>query len=177
MSKKRTNTAANLTKSQIAEVVEKYAHAKARHDHLTAKMNKELDTVRDRYSEQLEAHAQTMTEQEAVAEKWAKSNRETEFEKKQSIEFTHGTIGFRLGQPRVKLPSKTSEGETIETLKSIPGCEKYIRNPAPELNKECLIADREIINPEILLQVGITFPQTERFYMEPRLDEPVPAGA
>jgi len=176
MSKKRTTAAANLTKTQIGDAVEKFAHAKARLDHLTAKMNKECDAIRDGYREQLEAHIATMREQEAVCESWAKANRDIEFGKKQSIEFVHGTLVFRLGNIRLKLPSSVTEAEAIAHLREYEGTEKYIRTPAPELNKDALIADRQIINRELLRLCGITFPQTERFYVEPRLDDPVPAG-
>lgn len=174
--KKITNAAAGLSKAQIAESVEKFAHAKARHDHITAKMNKELDSVRDRYAEQLEAHAQTMLEQQAVCEAWSKANREKQFGKRQSVEFTHGTLVFRQGNIRVKLPSKTSEAEVINRLAGIDGGDKYVRIPAPELNREGLLADRKIIRQDILEATGIQFAQSERFYVEPRLDDPVPAG-
>jgi len=78
----------------------------------------------------------------------------------------HGTIGFRLGTPKVKgMPRK---GEKLDAVLSffrqfLPG---YLR-VQEEINKELLIADREMedVKAQIKTQ-GLEIVQDETFFID-----------
>jgi phage host-nuclease inhibitor protein Gam len=100
---------------------------------------------------------------------WAEAN-PAEFEKRKSIEFNHGTVGFRTGTPKLAPLSRKFTWATILPLveKLMP---MFIRR-APEIDKEAIIAQRT--DPTLLLAlpgVGLKIVQDESFFIDPKVDQ------
>lgn len=118
----------------------------------------ELQDNRDRYFEMLQAYAE---------------GNPGLFEKKKSIDFTHGTLGFRTGTPKLK----TLKGFTWESVKVLVKrlMPDYVRTEEA-VAKDMLLANRE--QPDVknnLANVGIEVVQDESFYVQPRLEDVVTA--
>jgi len=99
---------------------------------------------------------------------WAKAN-PAEFGDKRSIEFLHGTIGYRKGNPSVTQIRGHTVDETIETLKA--DAPHFLRTKE-EIDKEAILAadaKKELEDGE-LADYGLQISQSEKFYVEPKLE-------
>jgi len=99
---------------------------------------------------------------------WAKAN-PSEFGDKRSIEFLHGTIGYRKGNPSVTQLRGHTVDETIETLKI--DAPEFIRTKE-EIDKEAILAAdaKGELEAGELADYGLQISQTEKFYVEPKLE-------
>ncbi len=99
---------------------------------------------------------------------WAEAN-PAEFSKRKSIEFTHGTIGFRTGTPKLELLSRKFTWkrvlENVQTL--LPN---FIRDK-PEIDKEALLAQRDEESVKwAIAGCGMKVVQDESFFVEPKIE-------
>ena len=82
------------------------------------------------------------------------------------MDFTHARIGFRIGQPKVKLLIRGWD-KVLEKMKAVmPTYVRTVEEPA----KDKLIADREVLG-EKLKAVGLSVVQDETFFIEPKVEE------
>lgn len=130
---------------------------------LEGEMNRELTDVKDRYEMRI-ARLQEQQEQHfEVMQAYAECNPDR-FEKKKSLEFTHGIIGFRTGTPKLKPGKGFTWAGVFEMVKvKLP---VFIRTKE-ELDKERLLADRNTID---LKGLGLEVAQDESFYVAPKLE-------
>src|SRR5277367_3363915 len=85
---------------------------------------------------------------------------------------THAVIGFRVSPPRIDRASrKWTWAEVAVKLSELAWGRRYLRTPAPEVNKEALLADRAELSTAELKQAGIKIVQDERFYITPHREE------
>lgn len=134
---------------------------------LTAHMDAKIAQVRKLYETQLTELAATLEAKTEALREWAEANPAL-FEKRKSIELTHGVLGFRTGTPKLALLSrKWNWSLVLAAVKHVlPG---FIRN-TPEVDKEALIAQREHAQVRDALPLcGIKVVQDETFYVEPEL--------
>lgn len=97
---------------------------------------------------------------------FATENREELFTKRRSIETTHGTIGFRIGMPKLK-PKKTFTWAAVLNLLKEFG-KDYIRT-VEEPARDKLLADRDTEEcQQVMEKCGIYVAQDETFYVEPK---------
>jgi phage host-nuclease inhibitor protein Gam len=161
-----------LTRDEISDHVGRYTEAKIRKDKLTARQNKELDEIRARYEEQLQACDESMKENRDVCEKWADAHPE-QFAQARSLEFARGTIGYQLGKPAFKARKGNSLEVIIRGLQATNWGRKFVKVVAETLvDKEALIAARDTITAEQRAEIGFDIVQEDRFYIDPRQDEP-----
>lgn len=134
----------------------------------TALMDQRITEVRAEYETQLaEAEQQKAALMEA-ARLWAEANPE-EFGKTKSIEMLHGTMGWRLGNPTLKLVGKNTWAKVLEALKRLR-YRKFIRTKE-EVDKAAIIARRRTIKPATLAALGVKVGQEDEFFVEPKLTE------
>jgi phage host-nuclease inhibitor protein Gam len=88
-----------------------------------------------------------------------------------SVQFVSGTIGYRLGMPRLKPVSRGSWEKVLQLLTDFPyNC--YIRS-TPEVDREALMADSDALGAEGLAKLGLRKVQDDSPFIEPaRLPEP-----
>lgn len=90
-------------------------------------------------------------------------------EKKKSFETETATVGFAIAsKAKVVLLADEDTTDAALRIEGVKGYEKYIRIPLPELNKEAILADRDILTPAQLAFIGIRIEQPEKFYITPK---------
>jgi hypothetical protein len=134
-----------------------------------------LEKQRQRLDEEfLPGIAQATGAIEQLAERlqnWAKAN-PAEFAGKRSLCLTHGTLGWRKGQPTFKTLKGFTLDKVLEKIREIfANPDEFIRT-SHEVNKQALIDQRATIPDEELKAIGVRITQAEPFFVEPKLDEP-----
>ena len=133
-------------------------------DALTAAMDLQLVQIREGYEERLGDIAVELKNEMLAAEDWSAHNPD-QFGAKKSIEFVHGAAGYRTGMPQCK-PLK---GWTWEKVKAnlLAHAWGFIRE-ITQVDKDSLIAAREVLGPQGLAERGVQVVQEESFFVEPK---------
>ena len=168
MARKKKEIISGITRDEMEKAMHDYATADAAQRALTAEMDGKLSDIREEYATRL---ADLDTEKEEAFEKlqaFATENREAHFSKRKSMETTHGTLGFRIGNPQLK-PAKGMTWAGILELLKIKG-KNYIRT-VEDIAKDKLLAERETEECQIVMQAcHISVVQKETFYIEPKTE-------
>lgn len=153
-----------VTAEEMEAAFSNYAIADAQ----IAKINADLDVKITKLREAKADDLAFLADQKEVAfdtmQAYATENRDVLFVKKKSLETVHGTIGFRMGTPKLK----TLKGFTWNAVTKLLGefLPSFVRT-AEEPAKDLLLAERE--NPEVaalFTKVGIYVDKDETFYVE-----------
>jgi len=99
---------------------------------------------------------------------WAEAN-PSEFGARKSLELTHGTIGWRVGMPKLVKKSKQTWEQLVGLVKDALGG-GFIRTKE-EVDREAIIAARETLPPAMLRQCGLAIAQEEAFFVEPKMED------
>lgn len=169
MTKKEKEQIAKLSREDIEAVVRHMCIASVRHDEALARMNAAIARAKENYEPDLAALAATWDQLERKVEFWASAHPEL-FASRRSIEFVHGTIGFRLGQPALKPKSGLTWAKIIERLREIAPA--YIRTKH-EADKDSLIK----LPKEELSGLGLVRAQAERFFVDAKKEAVELGGA
>lgn len=170
MAKRESKTVVKgVSNDQFNAAMADYAKADARLGIITAKMDNEINKIRDKY----QAEVNTLTEEKEkafeVAQTYSVENQQTMFGKKRSIETVFGVVGFRTGTPKLKLLKGYNWTKVLDNLKAyLP---EYVRT-TEEPAKDRLLVDRE--QPEVLAgmtKVGLMVDQDEKFFIELKKEE------
>lgn len=173
MKKKTKPAPAIATREQLEERMGDYARAAIEINRQTAMMNKTIAGIRERYEPVFAALDESAGAALADLEAWAALN-PGDFGARRSIELLHGTIGYRTGQPTLKTIKGVRWADVLDRLRSMfPG---WIRT-REEPDKEAILSARDDLGADGLRSIGCKVEQTERFYADPRLDEPAAATA
>lgn len=167
MSKTRIKTTASpiRTRDEMEALVGDIARLKAKEQQYTAEMNQRVTEVRRDYEAGLSGVQDELSGKMALARDWAEAHPE-EFGKARSIAMTHGDVGWRIGNPTLKTLSGWTWDRVLEKLRGGGAWLKYLR-VKQEVNKEALLADREVI---ALSEAGCRVVQDETFFIEPRIE-------
>lgn len=134
-----------------------------------AEMNEALARVRERYEAETQALRETSELLQAKINAWADKHPE-EFAKKKSIEMVHGICGYRTSPPALKTVRGVTWAKVTGLLKNaLPA---YVRTKE-EVDKEALLANRNVIGNAALMTVGLRVEQAENFFIEVLRDQPV----
>jgi phage host-nuclease inhibitor protein Gam len=139
---------------------------------LQARKETALKAVDNQFAEDIEVACAATAGAFEKIKLWADAN-PAEFGKLKSLVLTHGTIGWRAGQPALK----TLPGWTFDRVLDVLKARKligYLREKW-EVNKQTLLADRDAIGVDKLREIGLRVAQDETFFVEPKLEE-VPAA-
>lgn len=153
---------------QYNEALKNYAAKDAKLENITSKMDVQINNIRDKYKDELDALTKDKEEARQVVETYCVENPDM-FGKKRSVDTIFGSVGFRTGTPKLKLASKMNWAKVLDNLKSyLPGYVRTTEQPA----KDRLLTDREL--PEVkenLQKVGLVVDQDERFFIELKKEE------
>ena len=168
MARKKKVILSGITRDEMEEAMHAYAVADAKQRALTAEMDGKLSDIREEYATRL---ADLDTEKEEAFEKlqaFATENREAQFSKRKSVETTHGTLGFRIGNPQLK-PAKGMTWAGVLELLKLKG-KNYIRT-VEDIAKDKILAERETEECQLVMQAShISVVQKENFYVEPKTE-------
>jgi phage host-nuclease inhibitor protein Gam len=155
------------TRHQLDAVIENIVQLQLDYEDLRRQQEKEIVDIRQKYRAPLAELERYLTLETSWAEAWAKQNPDA-FSDQRPLVCTHAVIGFRVTPPRVERASrKWNWADIAGKLGELAWGKRYLRQPALEVNKEALLADRAELATTDLRQVGIKILQDERFYITP----------
>lgn len=158
-----------VTRERMEEAFGRYAMADAEVQIINRAMDKMFVEIRENYAERLAELEHEKTESFEVMQVFATEQREVLFSKRKSMETTHGVIGFRTGNPKLKNRKGFTWASVLELVKTF--LPKYIRTEE-EVAKDKLLADRDEEGmPELLTKCGVYVDQDESFYVEPKKEK------
>ena len=163
-----TNPAPTITsRHELDAVVENIVQLQLNRAEIEREQEQEIAGIRQKFRAPLAEIERYLTLETTWVETWARSNPDT-FRDRQSLALTHAVIGFRVSPHRVDRASrKWTWGAIAQKLGEMAWGRRYLRQPALEVNKEALLADRADLSPAELRTVGLKIVQEERFYIAP----------
>ncbi len=168
MARQKKVILSGITREEMEEAMRVYATADAKERSLNAELDAELAQVREKYAKELTTLGSEKDEAFEKLQAYATENREEYFTKRKSMETTHGTLGFRIGQPQLK-PAKGMTWAGILELLKLKG-KNYIRT-VEEVAKDKLLAERELDDCKVIMDAcHISVIQKETFYVEPKTE-------
>lgn len=168
MARKKKEIISGISREEMEKAMHDYATADAEQRALTAEMDGKLSDIREEYSGRLQKLEAEKDEAFNKCQAFATENREEHFSKRKSMETTHGTLGFRIGNPQLK-PGKGMTWAAILELLKIKG-KSYIRTEE-EVAKDKLLSERETDECQSVMKAcHITVVQKETFYVEPKTE-------
>jgi phage host-nuclease inhibitor protein Gam len=154
-------------RQQLDAVVENIIQLQHHRAELEGEQDREITAIRQKYRTPLAEMERYLLLETNWVETWARANPDA-FPDKRSLTCTHATIGFRVSPPRVERASrKWTWSEIALKLSELAWGRRYLRQPAPEVNKEALLADRIELAAAELKKVGVKIVQEERFFITP----------
>lgn len=168
MARKKKVILSGISREEMEEAMHGYAVADAEQRSLMAEMDGKLADIREEYSQRLQELDIEKDEAFEKLQAYATENREEHFSKRKSMETTHGTIGFRVGQPQLK-PGKGMTWAGVLELLKLKGRE-YIRT-VEEVAKDKLLAERSAEETQSIMSAcHIDVVQKETFFVEPKTE-------
>lgn len=155
------------SRQELEAVVENITQLQLEREELERRQELEIIAIRQKYRVPLAEVERYLLLETSWAETWAGNNPHF-FSENRTLACTHAQVGFRTGPPRVdRLSRKWTWSEIADKLAGIAWGRAYLRQPAPEVNKEAVLAAREKLTAEELRQVGLKIIQNKRFYITP----------
>lgn len=156
----------NVSEADYKEKLAIYAKAEAELRKVNAEIDIQTQKIREKYQSKSDELLKLKEESFEVVMKYAEENPQF-FEKKRSMETPFGTIGFRLGTPKLK----NIKGFTWASVLTL--CEKvmpkFVRTKN-ELNKEAILADKELSEKD-LKGIGVEIVQDDTFFIDLKSEE------
>lgn len=169
MARVKKTVVTGVTREQMEDAFGRYASADAEVQSINAAMDKQFVAIREKHADRLAELEQEKTEAFELMQVFATENREELFSKRKSMETTHGTLGFRTGQPKLKTKKGFTWAAVLELLKKFG--QDYIRT-VEEPAKDKLLANREDEEcQQVMKDCGILVAQDETFYVEPKKEK------
>jgi phage host-nuclease inhibitor protein Gam len=137
----------------------------------TNELDAGITSLKQNFEGRLSAINKTLGEKSSVLQAWAEAN-PSEFQGRKSLDMTHAVVGWRTGQPQAKTLAGWTWDRVLEKILTL-GWEPYVRRKE-EVNKQQLVADRELLKPEELRSIGVRVIQDESFFIEPKLTDQTP---
>lgn len=157
------------TLADVEGLMAQVAAADAAQRKITAQMDAEITRVREKYAAALDHEKALREAAEGQIASWAELHK-ADFGDRRSMALTHGTLGWRLGNPSVKLRARVKAEAALEQVKvRLP---EFVRT-VEELDKASLLnayAGKAVTDAD-LEACGLKIAQTERFYVEPKTEE------
>lgn len=133
---------------------------------LKAELDAQITDLRKEYEGYIDTLAKAIERKSGLLQQWADGSPE-EFGAKKSIEFLHGRIGFRTGNPQLK----TVTGWTFKRVLEV--VQKTFVRVKEELDKEAILSAhaRGELDDKTLKACGLRVVQEEAFFVEPKLEQ------
>lgn len=156
------------TREEMERLAGEIADAKILQQDYTARMNAGIADVKSRYEALFGDLEERLAEMMERARAWADAH-PAEFGKARSIEMTHAVVGFRTGQPQLKLRSGWTWERVLRKIQDFWSGEGYVRTKS-EVDKQAILNQREALGTQIG-EMGLRVVQEETFFVDPKLQE------
>jgi phage host-nuclease inhibitor protein Gam len=154
--------------SKVPEVLGQYAQATSHLKKLEAELELKIKKLRDQQQSKIDELVNARTEAFNMLNQYADKHKDDLFAKRRSKEYAHGTIGYRIGTPKVK-PKGITLKKALDLIKTmnLP----FVRTKE-EIDKDKIIASREDEGVMTKLsKIGLHVVQDETFYVETKDEE------
>ena len=94
------------------------------------------------------------------------------FDGKRTLDMQHGQLGWRTNPPSVKQVIKIDDQEQLHLVENHLGMD-FLRQTW-SIDKEAILAYRDLIKPEELTKANLVIAQAETFFVTPTLPETTP---
>jgi phage host-nuclease inhibitor protein Gam len=131
-------------------------------------MDRKIGAIREQYEGTLDRLQVDLERTVASLEAWASGNPDEFAAGRKSIEFVHGTVGFRTGQPKLKTARGFTWDKVAAKINAL-GMERFLRRRI-EVDREAIIAQRDNLTAGAMLGMGVQIAQDETFYVEPKAE-------
>lgn len=169
MARQKKTIISGVTRDAMETAFAEYAIADAEIAKINATMDVQFTKIREKHQDDLEEHTKKKVEAFEIMQAFAVEQRDVLFTKKKSMDTTHGTLGFRTGNPKLKTRKGFTWPAVTKILQEL--FPQYVRSVV-EPAKDKLLADRDDENaPAMFEKVGIYVDQDETFYVEPKKEE------
>ena len=159
-----------MNRNDLENVLGRYAAAVIEADALKAELDRKVNELRAGYEERAAALGKRAEIFFADIEAYLANNPEEIPAGRKSLELLHGTVGYRTGNPTVRLPRGVDEAALCEEL-CCSGFPEYVR-VREEVNREAVLAADDAAR-ESLAAHGVKVTQTkDRFYIEIKREQP-----
>jgi phage host-nuclease inhibitor protein Gam len=162
--KQKTEVTNEITPAQFEEAMHRYAAAGLRGLEITKAVEAEVNEVLAKYTQDLACVQQGRERAYDTIKAYCTLHKKKLFGKRRSIGTAYGTVGYRLGTPRLKAREGQNWTTVLGKLKEqLPGYVRTTEEPA----KDLLLADRHKAEVAPLLQeIGVQVEQEELFYID-----------
>ncbi|MEI8278683.1 MAG: host-nuclease inhibitor Gam family protein [Bacteroidota bacterium] len=172
MTKRISNTLLQgISQTEYEEALKAYATADAHECTILARMDAEILRIREKYATELSYCNTKKKNTFDIIQTYCREQKELLFSKRRSCITPYGTVGFRLGTPKLKPLSGHNWESILQQLKEkLPAYVRCTEEPA----KDVLLADRytELVAGN-LYELGLQIVQDEIFFFD--LKRPTPA--
>jgi len=160
----------NVSKERFEEALSEYANAAFKEKETLTKLQAEMDSIHDKYAGELDYLNEKKNTTLDVIQTYCREQKPTLFKKRRSMHTQYGSIGYRLGNPKLSILMGHNWESVTEKLKT--EYPDYIRTSF-EPAKDLLLADRnkEKLAP-ILQYIGLEVVQDDIFFIELKPPEP-----
>jgi phage host-nuclease inhibitor protein Gam len=158
-------TSIESLESAVAEVVRnKSLHTKA-----AATRDAEIAALTQTHQANLTTLADQIADSESVIHDYCTAHRAELFVDKKSRDTSLAVFGFELTPWRIETANKKIKWKDVvkRLLRNAWG-KVYVRKPAPQPDKEALLADREKLTEAQQQAAGVQFCQDEQFFIRPK---------
>ena len=160
-----------ISKEQVEEHLIEYANADAELEKITAEMNLKLNEIKKQYTDRVTALTAVKDEKFTTIQLYATQNKDNLFDEKRSVDYLHGTIGYRWGNYKVVTVKGVTFKAAVKLMEKVKMLHGYLVQKV-DLNKDLIIANREDKKlMEKLKAVGIEVDQEENFFIELKKEE------
>ena len=171
MTTKRTKKVilTGITSEKMNQAFADFAKSKAEIASINAEMDVQFTEIRKGNADRLGELQKLKDGAFEIMQAFAIENRDSLFSKKKSMETSHGVLGFRIGNPKLKTLKGFTWAAVLTLAKTL--LPDYVRT-TEEVAKNELLADRNEEAVAILFpKIGIEVTQDETFYVEPKQEE------
>lgn len=156
----------------VDQVLLKIASCEQELQQAEAKMNEQIQLIRDGYERNTAITRAMKSQLEDELERYCIAHKD-EFQKTRSREMVHGVVGFRSAPPKVALLNRKYKWETVlELLKKFRWAADFVRTK-DEVSKESILASyaAKDIDDQKLAAVGLKIDQDEKFFADIKWEE------
>ena len=190
MARKKKTIIVGVTREQADDAFASYAKSDAQIQKINAEIDLQCAKIREKYADRLSVLTIERDASFDILQSFATEHQDELFQKKKSLDMSHGTIGFRTGTPKLKTLKGFTWASALQLVKRF--LPSYVRQ-AEEIAKDKLLADRDIeleplplhdLSPaevsssagvrsmrSVLSECGIEVVQDETFYVEAKKEE------
>lgn len=149
---------------ELEAVVVSYAKSQSCLVKTKATMDEKILGIRAKYDDKLQKLQAESDMAFANVKEVADANRQSIFTKSKRINTSRGSVGYRLGKPKLVLTEGKAWSDLTEKVQAL--APDYVRVKV-EVAKDRLFADRDLPHVKALLDtIGATVVQDEQFYVE-----------